>query len=69
MYFSDFKKQPNLSGAVILMARRKMKTPGKNGFKYKPKFAVVVLCDDETHQEKVYVDLSNRGHKCKVVSV
>lgn len=49
------------------------KTPpkqlGKNGFKYRPKFAVIVMCTDEENQETVFNNLKKQGHKCKVVSV
>lgn len=45
------------------------KAPGKNGFKYQPKYGVIVLCTDEAHQEAVYNHLKEGGHKCRVVTV
>lgn len=45
------------------------KTPGKNGFKYRPQFAVIVLCTDETQQAQVYENLRAQGYPCKVVAV
>jgi len=35
--------------------------------KYSEQFGVIVLCDDEAHQQAVYDELSAAGHKCKVV--
>ncbi|NRA19250.1 MAG: hypothetical protein HRU05_02080 [Oceanospirillaceae bacterium] len=42
---------------------------GKNGFKYKPKFGVIVICKDEQHQAKIFSALKASGHKCRVVTV
>ena len=35
--------------------------------KYSEQFGVIVICDDEAHQQAVYDELSAAGHKCKVV--
>jgi hypothetical protein len=48
---------------------QKAKQPGRNGFKYRPQFGVVVLCKDERHQAKVYEALQRLGYRCKVVAV
>lgn len=45
------------------------KVPGKNGFKYRQQYGVIVVCRDECHQERVYTRLQARGLKCKVVTV
>lgn len=45
------------------------KRPGKNGFKYKQQYGVVVLCTDEKHQQQVYTALKEQGLKLKVVAV
>ncbi|CUJ21823.1 hypothetical protein [Achromobacter xylosoxidans] len=45
------------------------KQPGANGFKYKPRFGVIVLCDDEGHQQRVFDELRAQGHRLKVVAV
>jgi hypothetical protein len=45
------------------------KAPGRNGFKYRPKFGVVVLCTDERHHVEVYEALRRQGYRCKVVAV
>lgn len=45
------------------------KTPGKNGFKYRPQYGVIVLCEDERQQCQVYDRLRTLGHRCKVVAV
>jgi hypothetical protein len=40
-----------------------------NEFKYKPQYGVVVVCDDEKHQQKIYEQLAKLGLKLKVVCV
>lgn len=46
------------------------KTPGKNGFKYREQFGVIVICKDERHQAEVFQNLKKQGHKkLKVVTV
>lgn len=43
--------------------------PGKNGFKYKPRFGVIVVCKDEEEHKHVYEHLRAQGYKCRVVRV
>lgn len=43
--------------------------PGKNGFKYKPRFGVIVVCKDEEEHKHVYEHLRGQGHKCRLVRV
>lgn len=43
--------------------------PGKNGFKYKPRFGVIVICKDEDEHRNVYEQLRRQGYKCRVVRV
>lgn len=45
------------------------KAPGKNGYSYKQRYGVVVICTDEKHQEQVYTRLRKLGLKLKVVAV
>ena len=45
------------------------KAPAKNGFKYKPKFGLVIVCDDEPHQQTVFNHLKELDYKTKVVVV
>ncbi len=45
------------------------KQAGANGFKYKPRFGVIVLCDDEGHQQRIFDELRARGYRLKVVAV
>ena len=47
----------------------KQNPPGKNGFKYREQFGIVVVCDDAAHQERVYAALKAQGLKLKVVVV
>jgi hypothetical protein len=36
---------------------------------YKEQYGVIVMCNDEEHQRKVYEDLKKEGLKLKVVTV
>lgn len=45
------------------------KTPGRNGFKYREQYGVIVLCDDERRQARTYNALRRAGYRCKVVTV
>lgn len=49
--------------------RKPLKTPGKNGFKYRPKFGVIALCDNERQQQATYEKLKQQGYKLRVVTV
>ena len=40
-----------------------------SGFSYKQQYAVIVICEDEKEQEKIYNQLSKEGYKLKVVAV
>lgn len=42
---------------------------GANGFQYKPQHGVVVLCENEKHQQDIYETLKKQGLKLKVVTV
>lgn len=46
---------------------------GANGFKYQPKFGVIIVCKDEADQQAVFAQLQKahqaQGRKVKVVSV
>ena len=35
---------------------------------YVPQYGVIILCETEKHQEKIYNLLRKEGHKCKVVT-
>lgn len=37
--------------------------------KYAPSYGVIVVCEDEGHQEKVYEELQEAGHQVRVVAV
>lgn len=49
--------------------RAARRTPGRNGYRYKPQWAVVVVCRDETHQAAVFNRLQRSGYTLRVVSV
>jgi len=51
------------------MAKIKLKTPGKNGFKYREQYGVIIICNDERHQKTLFNNLKKQGHKCRVVTV
>lgn len=36
---------------------------------YKEQYGVIVMCEDEQHQRKIYEDLKKEGLKLKVVTV
>lgn len=40
----------------------------ETSFNYKEQYGVIVICKDETEQEKVYNNLLNQGYECKVVT-
>lgn len=48
---------------------KETKKSEKPPFKYKSQYGVIVMCDDEKAQERVYNDLLSKGYKLKVVSV
>ena len=43
--------------------------PGKNAFRYRQQFGVIVICATEAQQRAVYNRLRKAGNKCKVVTV
>ena len=51
------------------MGARTPKTPGRNGFTYRPRYGVIVLCDDEVDQRVKYGALHAMGYALKVVCV
>lgn len=38
------------------------------GFNYKEQYGVIVICQDETDQERIYNELTQKGYECKVVA-
>ncbi|MFV3367550.1 hypothetical protein ACNFH5_05145 [Pseudomonas sp. NY15435] len=50
------------------MAQQK-KAPGRNGFQYKPRFGVIVVCPTEQQQQEAYQRLKAQGFKVRVVCV
>lgn len=49
--------------------RAPVKTPGRNGFKYSPRFGLILICRDERHQAELHTLLRRQGLKPRVVSV
>ena len=49
--------------------KARIDAPAKNGFNYKPKFGLIIQCDDEAHQQTVFERLKQLGYKAKVVVV
>lgn len=45
------------------------KTPGRNGFKYKPRFGLIIPCRDEQDQQSKFATLKAQGLKARVVCV
>lgn len=50
-------------------ALKAVQRPGQNGFKYRPKFGLVVVCKDEAHQQALFKRLTKLSLKIKVVCV
>ena len=42
---------------------------GESGFNYETQYGVIVMCESEEEQERVYNKLTGEGYSCKVVSV
>lgn len=42
---------------------------GKNGFKYKEQYGLIIVCKDTQHQEQLFNQLKSQGFKVKVVAV
>lgn len=51
------------------MDKAQSKRPGKNGFKYRPQYGVIIVCRNESEQISVYGRLKQQGYKLKVVTV
>jgi len=51
------------------MTKINIKTMSTKKFTYKEQHAVVVICNSEKHQERVYEKLRKEGFILKVVSV
>jgi hypothetical protein len=42
---------------------------GKNGFKYREQYGVIILCDNAKTQENLFNKLKAQGYKLRVVTV
>ena len=51
------------------MAKQPKQPPGPNGYKYKPQFGVIIVCEDEQSQRHAFEQLKNGGYKVRVVCV
>lgn len=56
---SESKKLPQLPEGA----------PGRNKFRYKEQFGVVVICRDEAEHKQVFERLAAQGYKLKAVRV
>lgn len=45
------------------------KTPGRNGFKYKPQYGIIVICSSEKEQQTLFKKLQKLGLKLRVATV
>jgi len=41
----------------------------KKSYKYKPQWGVIVICESEEHQKRVFEKLKKEGLKLKIVNV
>lgn len=56
------KRRPRSGGAKA--------PPGRNGYKYRQQFGIVVICENEDAQERAYARLQRAGfQKLRVVTV
>ncbi len=47
-----------------------LKAPGRNGYRYRQQFGIVVICDNEDEQARAYARLQRAGFKkLRVVTV
>lgn len=44
-------------------AQKARNVPGRNGYRYRQQFGVVVICADERDQQKAYARLQRAGYK------
>lgn len=51
------------------MAAQAKRPPGRNHFKYQPRYGVIVLCGDEREQRAIHDRLKAAGYQVKVVAV
>lgn len=45
------------------------KSPGRNGFKYRRQWGVIVICANEVDQAATFKKLKREGRKVRVVTV
>jgi len=45
------------------------KPPGKNGFVYRERYGIIILCQDARAQERLYNKLKAQGYRLRVVTV
>jgi len=45
------------------------KIMAKKKYQYKPQWGVIVICESEQHQKKVFEELKKKGYKLKIVNV
>lgn len=56
-------------GPAVRCSAAKTK-PGRNGYRYRQQFGIVVICDNEQAQERAYARLQRSGFKkLRVVTV
>jgi hypothetical protein len=44
-------------------------SPGKNGFKYREQYGVIILCENAKVQERLFNKLKAQGYTLRVVTV
>jgi hypothetical protein len=49
--------------------RNRAASPGRNGFRYRQQFGVIVICTDERHQARTFAKLKRAGYRLRVVTV
>jgi len=67
----DLKKQYDFDALNIkeLLGSEEPPSVNTEGITVSNQYGVIVICDDEAHQEQVYTSLTEQGYKTKVVVV
>lgn len=66
--FEGFDFKFNLPGDDDEDDEANTESGGGSGFNYQEQYGVIVMCDNEADQERIYNDLTEQGYTCKVVA-
>ena len=58
-----------IQGTKVPRDPRRAASPGRNGYRYRQQFGVIVICTDECHQARTFAKLKRAGYRLRVVTV